>query len=45
MFLIFVFYRSRFSFPCQTCVQEYGNHKRTGVDLSLSAYPHYRVVP
>ena len=45
MFLVSVFYRYRFSYPYQTCVQEYENHKRTGVDLSLSAHPHYRAVP
>jgi len=28
MFLIFVFYRSRFSFPCQTYVQEYVRYMR-----------------
>ncbi len=28
MFLIFVFYRSRFSFPCQTYVQEYARYMR-----------------
>ena len=44
MFLVFVFYQAHFFFLCPTCAQAYENHKRTGVDQSLNAYLHYRVV-
>jgi len=44
MFLIFVFYRSRFSFPCQTYVQEYARYMRIVAFLYLIVYRHYQVI-
>jgi hypothetical protein len=41
MFLIFAFYRVRFSFPCQTFFQEYVHGMRIDVYLSLIAFLYY----
>ena len=41
IFLVLVFYRSRFSYPYQTYVQGYADHMKIDAFQCLNAYPHY----
>jgi hypothetical protein len=44
MFLIFVFYRSRFFDPCQTFFEEYALYKRFLAHRYLIVYLYYQIM-